>query len=532
MNTKHFFKSAVSMLLILTYTAGCGQTAEPLQPAENQQTIVDSATGEEIYIDSGGSISLSMGWPETLNPLENRDMRVDRVLSLIFPPLFTLNDEMQPTPCIAQEYKLAADGSTMSIVLKDGLTWQDGEPITAADVIFSLKTIKDAPADSIYKSAMANVESCYQSSAHVAVINYSEPYGGCAYNLCFPIIPKHHYRTGTNDMNPLGCGCYRMTDYREKHSMTLEAVNSSVKGTPYIQRVDVMLAPEQASDTDAFQTGMTDVLVTDLSTRGAMDVSRDISSTTFNSNRFEFIGFNFNQPVLRNNSFRQGLAYGIPLQDIVRDIYLGNAAKSITPINPASALSAPAGIDNYNYNPELAHNMLAAAGYDLSKLTLSLLVNNDSGERLRVANIVANALKELGITVEIEAVDYNTYFSRLQRGDFQLYIGGTEFSPRIEPSTLIGTGGMINYGKYSDAHMNKLLDDCKSALGEDNYKKAVRELQSYCAEELPCIGIAFKSSVLLTSTKIKGDIHPSLADIFQNEEKWYISEEKNQKFKE
>ena len=524
MDRKKVFKSIFSLLLILIYTAGCSSTPAPEQEQEEPQKIVDSLTGEEVYIDSGGSIALSMGYPETLNPLENRDLRVDKVLSLIFLPLFTLDDEQQPAPCIAQEYRLAADGSTLSIVLKDNLTWQDGTPITAADVIFSLQTIKNAPSDSIYKPAMANVESCYQSSSHVAVINYSEPYGGCAYNLCFPLIPKHHYRTGTNDMKPLGCGCYRMTEYREKRYMALEAVESSVKGAPYIQRVDVMLAPEQVSDRDAFQTGLTDVLVTDLSTRGAMDIGREITSTTFSSNRFEFIGFNFSQPVLRNNSFRQGLAYGIPLQDIVTDIYLGNATKSITPINPASALSAPAGIDNYSYNPELAHNMLSAAGYALSKLNLSLLVNNDSSERLRVAKIVADALKEMGITVEIEAVDFNTYLSRLQRGDFQLYIGGTEFSPRIEPSTLIGTGGIINYGKYSDARMNELLNNCKSALGDDNYKKAVRELQGYCADELPCIGIAFKSSVLLTSAKVKGDKHPSLAGIFQNQEQWYISE--------
>ena len=170
--------------------------------------------------------------------------------------------------------------------------------------------------------------------------------------------------------------------------------------------------------------------------------------------------------------------------------------------------------------------MMAASGYDLSKLTLSILVNNDSTERLRVANIVAGALRDMGITVEIEAVDFGTYFSRLQRGDFQLYIGGTEFTPRIEPSMLLQTGGTINYGKYSDAHMNELLAACKSALGDENYKKSVRELQAYCADELPCIGIAFKSSVLLTSSKIKGDIHPSLTSIFDNEEKWYISEEK------
>ena len=74
------------MLLILTYTSGCGDIAEEQPGTEGQQTIVDSATGEEVYIDEGGSISLSMGYPETLNPLENRDLRVDKVLSLIFPP--------------------------------------------------------------------------------------------------------------------------------------------------------------------------------------------------------------------------------------------------------------------------------------------------------------------------------------------------------------------------------------------------------------------------------------------------------------
>lgn len=509
------------LLFIVIYLTGCSQS--PVQPDTNEDTpSVSSAGGEEkIY---GGSITLSMGFPETLNPLENKDARIDKALSLIFDPLFTLDEEMQPKPVLASEYILSADGRTMSVVLKDGLKWQDGEPITAADILFSLQTIKNADPASLYKPAMANVESCYQSSELVAVINYSEPYGGCAYNLCFPLIPKHYYRHG-HDFEPMGSGCYRMTEYNEKRDMKLEAFDSSVKGKPYIQNIDVLITPTALTDTQTFQTGMTDVFVADLNSIGKMDINREINYTAYNSNEFEFIGFNFSQPVLRNNSFRQGLAYGIPLQDIVKDIYLGNASKSITPVNPAYALSAPAGIENYAYNPELAHNMLAAAGYDLSKLTLSLLVNNDSTERMRIAGIVANSLTELGMHVDIEAVDFNTYVSRLQKGDFQLYIGGTDLDRRIEPSPLLATGGSINYGHYSDAHMNELLAKCREALGDENYKKSIRELQSYCADELPYIGIAFKSSVLLTSARIKGDKRPSVTGIFDNIEEWYIAKQ-------
>lgn len=523
---KKCIKRLFCLLLIFIYLTGCSGVQPMTEPEAERQTIVDSATGEEVVIDSGGSISLSMGYPTTLNPLENKDLRVDRVLSLIFQPLFTLDDEMQPKPVLAQEYHLSADGLTMSVTLRDGLTWADGEPITAADIVFSLQTIKNADPASLYKPAMANVESCYQSSTLTAVINYSDPYGGSAYNLCIPLIPKHHYRHG-NDFSPLGSGCYKMTDYREKHHMTLTATPASNKGMPYIQTINVMLAPDPEMDMEAFQTGMTDAIVTDLNSLGRMDTNREITATTYSSNQFEFIGFNFNQPVLKNNSFRQGLAYGIPLQDIVTDIYLGNATKSVTPVNPASALSAPAGVEVYEYNKELAQNMLAAAGYDLSKLRLSLLVNNDNNERMKIANIISDALGDLGITVDIEAVDFASYVNRLQKGDFQLYIGGTDLNKRIEPSALLGAGGSLNYGKYSDAHMNELLTACLNSTGDENYKKAVRELQAYCAQELPCIGIAFKASVLLTSSRIKGDKHPSVTGMFDNIEQWYISDDES-----
>lgn len=521
MNTSKKGIRPLAFILILIMTA-CTSAPQP-QPDNNKTTIVDSETGEEIVIDSGGTIAVSMGMPKTLNPLENCDLREDKVLSLIFRPLFTLGDEQELVPVLAQDYILSADGRTMSIVLKNGLKWSDGEPITAEDVIFSLQTIKNAAPDSIYKPAMANVASCYQSSELVTVINYSEPYGGCAYNLCFPIIPRHHYRKG-NDFLPLGSGCYKMTEFNEKRGMKLEAC-ATEKGMPYIGNVNVIFAPDTKSDSEAFQTGLTDVYVTDLSAMGKMDINRPINYVTYNSNRFEFIGFNFDQPVLQNRSFRQGLAYGLPLKDIVTDIYVGNAAKSITPINPASALSAPAGLENYAYNPELAQNMLAASGYDMSKLTLSLLVNNDNTERVRIANIIKDALKDYGITVNVEAVDYDTYLGRLKRGDFQLYIGGTEFTPRVEPSALLSIGGSINYGKYKDMHMNELLSACQGALGDENYKRSVRELQNYCAQQLPCIGIAFKSDVLLTSGRIKGEKKPTMTDIFNNVEQWYISEE-------
>lgn len=517
------FKVISLCLCLIFLLIGCGSEAT----VNNNENIIDTdniTTEVQDVVESGGAINLSMRNPSTLNPLLNSDASVDRVLNLIFEPLFMLDENQNVIGNIAESYALSNNGKKMTIKLNGDYHWSDGNSVTARDVVYSLDTIKNAPTDSIYKFVTAGMSNYYTLDNRTVVIEYSEAFGGCEYNLCFPIIPRHYYKNkaDSNNVMPMGNGSYKVADYRMVRYLTLISDENS-KEVPNIKRVNVYIIPDAQTDMEAFEHGITDVLVTDLSSLGRYNSSENISVTTYNSNQFEFLGFNHSLPIFANKGVRQAIAFGIPMDNIVENIYVGEATESLTPVNPNSVLYSKTGVEEYAYNPELAESMLNSTGIDFSAQTFTIMVNEENTERVEIASLIANALAQVGMNVEVERVSFDTYLSRLNNSDFQMFIGGIEFKDRVELSSFLSTGGSVNYFKYSDSQMNTLIDSCYYATDAQSYKKSINGLQKYFAQELPCIGIGFKSKVLLTNSKFKGDKQPILHFPYANMDKWYIS---------
>lgn len=517
------FKVISLCLCVVMLLNGCGTTA-----VSNTDENIEDAVGEDVsvedVVESGGAINLSMRNPKTFNPLLNCDVTVDRVLSLIFEPLFVMDENQNVVGNVADSYTLSSDGKKMTIKLKGTYCWSDGNPVTARDVAYSMETIKNASSDSMYKFVTANVANYYVADTYTLVIEYSEPFGGCEYNLCFPVIPRHYYKGKTDslDLMPLGNSSYKVSDFRVVRYLTLVSDENAVD-VPNIKRVNVYFVPDTQTDMNAFEQGITDVLVTDLSSLGRYTSSEIIGATTYGSNQFEFLGFNHNLNIFSNKGVRQAIAFALPLDSIVENIFVGEAVKSITPVNPNSVLYATTGVETYAYNPSLAESMLSSSGIDFSSVSFGIMVNEENTERVEMASLMANSLTQLGMNVTVEKVDFATYISRLENDDFQMFIGGMEFKDRVELSSLLSTGGATNYFNYNDSQMNKLIDNCYYAVGSENYKKAINAMQKYFAEQLPFIGIGFKSKVLLTDSKIKGDKQPILHFPYANMDKWYIS---------
>lgn len=517
------FKKISLCLCLLLLLNGCGSEVA-INNDESTIDLTHSTENVTDVVESGGAINLSMRKPTTFNPLLNGDVTVDRALSLVFEPLFYLDESQNVVGNVAESYTISDNGKKMTIKLKDDWHWSDGNSVTAKDVTYSLDTIKNAPSDSIYKFVTAGMSDFYTIDNKTVVIEYAEAFGGCEYNLCFPVIPRHYYKGKSDSLGimPLGNGSYKAVDYRTVRYLTLIS-DENARDVPNIKRVNIYIIPDTQTDMEAFEHGITDALVTDLSSLGRYNSSANISVTTYNSNQFEFLGFNHSLPVFANKGVRQAIAFGIPMDNIVENIYVGEAVKSLTPVNPNSVLYSKTGVEDYVYNPDLAESMLNSTGIDFSSQTFTLMVNQDNTERVEIAALIADSLEQVGMNVSVEKVDFDTYLSRLTNGDFQMFIGGIEFKDRVELSAFLSTGGASNYFKYSDEQMNAMVDSCYYATNSQAYKKSINGLQKYFAQELPCIGIGFKSKVLLTKSKFKGDKAPILHFPYANLDKWYIS---------
>lgn len=530
-------KFIVIFIAATFFLSGC--TSDKSDLYEKIEHTEISTSEKETYNDlkdvspvNGGTLNLTMRQPKTLNPLINNDITVDSILHLVFETLFVLDENQKPTPNLVDNYNFSEDGLTLTINIKNNMYWQDGTSISAEDVIFSLDTIRNSPEGSLYKNVLRNISS-YSSSGSTVNITYSSKYSGCLYNLCFPIIPRHYYKDKNSfdsdiNLNPLGNGMYKFNSYQLARKMTLEKSNN-FKGTPYIDKIEVTITSDKETDLYSFEQSLTDAVDTDIMEWGKYSGNKKIDISEYYTNEFEFLGYNFNSHVFANLNVRKALAYAIPFDDIVGNIYLGHAVKSITPINPTSWLSSSDELGNYEHDLNKAREYLKASEFSGDKLTVSILVNSGNSERLETASVIKNNLELIGMTINVVSKPFDEYKKDIESGNYEMFLGGINLENNMDFSSMFLSTAKapngLNYFNYSIDKMNDIINRVfYSDMGTDNYKVLMKEAEQYIISELPCIGICFKTSALLTGQHIRGEKKPVINNIYSNIEKWYISE--------
>lgn len=527
--------------LILTVgllITGCNQYEEAY--------INDTETIEEAVQNPqhGGTLHISMRSPKTLNPILNEDVSVDNVLKLIFEHLFILNEELRPIPNLAQSAIFSEDGTYAIITLRNDIFWADGTPLTAADLIFTLDTIRSNP-NSIYAEVIENIFSYTQVDPLTVRVNFSNSSKGQGYMFLFPIIPRHYYLGQTNpssqvNMTPLGNGPFMFESYTVVRELNLVANPRSFR-QPYIQNVNVLITTDIETDFYALQHGIIEVLnanIIDLGRHGGSISHLNITSTP--KNHYDFLGFNFSKPIFQYTIVRQAIAHAIPKQDLIQSVYLSQAISTNSPINPISWLYEE---DLYEYELDLnlSRSLMLEAGFiemdngrlgsivlgEVVPLSLNILVNEENVERVQIANILRQNLENIGININLMVYNMETYIDYIDSRNFDLVLGGFNLSVKPNLSFAFHSSQInrSNIFSYSSDTMDTLLESIRIAPNEILYKQAIRNLQKYINQELPVISIAFRTSVLLTNSDIKGEIHPSLNNIYQNIHQWFIIEE-------
>ncbi len=510
-------KIKLLILLIFIFLTGCTSSIDTsFSTALEDNDTIDKEPTE------GGSITLSMRAPKTLNPLLNEDYTVDNILKLIFEPLFTIDENFNPIPNLASSYSLSEDGLTLTINMRTDIYWHDGASITAEDVIFSLDVIKDNPS-SIYYNVLNKISS-YSQSGNSVIINYTEPYALYLYNLCFPIIPKHYYKNNLSSdsdasFSPIGSGVYKFSSYRLANNLTLEKV-TTYKGTPYIDTINVIFTPDRETDLSAFETNITDSLTVNFDELSTLNFNREKVSYTFTTNNFEFLGFNNTKDIFQNIYLKKAIAYAIPKDSIIQSIMLDNGIKSTSPINPIYTNSS----DYYEYDTTKAIDNLALA--NLTETSFSILVNSENEVRLEIAEIIKSNLEQLGLNITIVSKPFDEYIELLTNDDFDMFLGGINFGLTPDFESFISSSGIeegVNYFNYSNEQMDNLLKTMLTATNEQDFLKGINDFETFFYEQLPFVGLFFKENILVTDASILGNKYPTIYNQFNNIELWYIN---------
>ena len=485
-------------LLVLVISACSSDETSNEKPNDN-----DGGVSSEPK--SGGTFTiLAAADPDMLDPHRQSSIYTHMLAGFVYNKLVTYETgpdvaytDYNVMPDLAECWEISEDGKTYTFYLREAY-WHDKEPVngrqlTAEDVVATMDRIINLPG---HQAALLSVvDSIVAKDSQTVVFTLKQqfaPFLNFMANHFMWILPKEAI-DGDVDLatDAIGTGPFVLEKWEDNVQASYKKnPNYYEEGKPYLDEVIYKVVPDQGTSIAAFRTGQADGIAA-LSPESIAQLQKsnpDISIFEALFATQEQLYMNMEREPFTDLRVRKAISMAVDRKSMVKAIYGGGETSS--PVNPSLgdwALPLEEREELLSYNPEEAKKLLAEAGYP-NGFDTTMIVTNGYGEQLvRVAQWVAEDLRNIGINVEIEIVEYAAYFSeRWPNVDYDIGIGYQTYfqEPDEWLRTQLHTNGSRNWYNISDPALDKMLDEQRLILDVEERKQYVYEIQRYVLENL------------------------------------------------
>jgi peptide/nickel transport system substrate-binding protein len=547
MNRVHrrmYWLPVLPLTVALVLSACGGQQTSPSADGSEAPPATGSAApsddGEGTGEGTAASVRAAITGDEgTLNPYTYvTGFPGWNLLMLQYDSLMQIDTDGLPQPWLASSVETSEDGLVYSIELVEGVTWHDGEPLTADDVVFTVEYFTSNPAASRFARDLNSVEGAEATGDLSVEITLTAPNPSFPLRALadVPIIPAHIWADVTTpeehqfeDVSNVGTGPYRIIEYSANQSYTLEANADYFRGAPAVDELVLVIFADDAGALAAMNSGEVDVIFGQVAPEqiellGAREGIEILQGPEYTN---QLLNFDAQLPPFDDVAVRQAMSMAIDRQDLVDTIFLGAA----TPGNagwthPGSPAFNPDIETTYDVNG--ANTLLDDAGYEDSDgdgireydgqpMSFELITPSGDSLRLRSAELVATMLADIGIQANVAAVEQATWeaqiwpeFDVANGRDYQLGMWGWS-APTQADAGQIGALmhsdpviGSLNVTGYTSADADDLIDQLRAEGDPDARQELLYELQVLFAEELPFITLLYPDGAYAYNSTVYG----------------------------
>lgn len=488
----------LSLLLVLAVTlSACGTGGGGAKDPENDSLVV--AQGAH---------------PASLDPHQSNDQPSSRVNKQIYESLVAATVDMEIVPAIAESWE-PIDDTTWQFNLRQGVKFHNGDELKASDVKFSLERMLDSPSVAHIVAALESVE---VEDDYTVILNTHEPFAPILAHLSHSaasIFSEAAVTAAGEDYqnDPVGTGAYKFVSQEAGDSVTLERFDDYWGEPADIKTVVFKNIPEGTNRTIGLETGEIDIAYeiepidkATVSDHDNLELIEEASLST------QYIGFNVNKAPFDDINVRKAINHAINVEEIIEVVLEGSGTLANGPTNP-SVFGYNEDLEGYAYDPDLAQDLLAEAGAE--DLSISLWTN-DNPVRVRIASIIQEQLRLVGITVEIEQVEWSAYLERTAAGEHDMFILGWTTVTGDADYGLYALfhssqhGGAGNRTFFDNAEVDNLLDTGRTSVDEAERLEAYSKAQEIIVEEAPQIFLYYDTQNVGIQNYVTGfELHPA-----------------------
>ena len=541
--------------------AACGGSASTAASTETSTAAsTEAATGEESTGTASGFTVQYGPNPETLDPALNSSIDGANTLITVFEPLLLIDENNEVIPGQAESYTVSDDGLVWTFTMRDGLKWSDGSDLTAKDFEYSFKRLAAPDTAAPYAETVVGMIDGYEDAignpdadgnmttepdfdalnvvasedGKTLTVTLSYP---CAYfdklAAFAAMSPVQQATVEANgdawctEADTYVCnGPYYISDWVPSERIVLTKNPNYVGGWDSSKIVSdtitLLLLEDSSAAYAAYNSGEAQ-LIKDVPTDEIPSLTKAEDGGDFYVDTIlgtYYLSLNDQKEPFNDVNVRKALSLAIDRDYVANTIMQGTYTPAYNLVGPGIVDETGMFYDNanggktyisddYEANLEAAKQALADAGYPNGEGFPTIEYStNDAGYHTPVAEYLQQAWGELGITVNINKVEWASFTPLRRAGDYDASRNGwvMDYNDPSNMLELFTTGNGNNDGKYSNADFDATIEASKVADKSVHFQK-LHEAEDILMNDYACIPVAYYNDFWLQSPSLKGTWH-------------------------
>lgn len=476
------------------------------------------AGGVATNVENALTVGIVSTKTTRLDPLQPVERDFASLFDICYDGLIKINDDYLPEGDLVERWEESNAGKTWTFHLREGVTFSNGQPLTAADVVATTQYILDKANDETaenkgyYANLKYLVSSVKAIDEDTVQIKASRAYYGLLYALTYPILPAGY--AGTE--NPPGTGAYVISTFESQDYVYLQSNTNWWRTPPQVEEIMVICHQSAKDLLSSYEYARVDTMFTRSTAAAQYKSGTSAVSLDSRSRQLEMLYLNHNEQALKSENVRKAIRHAINVDQIANQIYMGMVSKTHTPLISGTWLYNAASSD-YAFDVEKAKALLKEDGWaDLDddgvldrvvpgkekpqRLHLRIYVYEepDNDVRVETANAIKDMLEDIGMSITVTTMTFAETADKLRAKSFDMVLCSVNMDPVPDPGFLLMRGNTMNYGSYNSGEMNELFTSLRKQTTQSGYAHTLHEIQRVFAEDCPFLCLFYRNGAVLS----------------------------------
>ncbi len=451
-----------------------------------------------------------------------------RFFELVYNTLVRLDGDLNVAPELARSWRVSPNGMRYTFFLNPNIKFHNGQMLTSADIRASLERILDPKTGSPVRSFFIDIENIETPDDSTVVLNLHKPNAALLVNLTHPnasIVSRDVIARGALEREVIGTGPFKLVERVPDNYARFERYKDfHIPGLPRVDKLELRIVPDETSILAGLRAKTIDwAIVDDPNVVQVASRVQGLQVMAKPSLSYRLLGLNNKRKPFDDLRVRQALSLAIDRKRIVDVAALGQGQVT-GPLAPAlTTYALPiAEFPMYKYDPARARQLLAEAGYGRG-FEFSVIYGQGYYATFPAeAQTIQALLREIGVSMRIEPVEFGTFVARWRVRDFDSFISTNSGAP--DPDFILfrtfHSQGATNVFGYANPRVDALLEQGQVLTSRIARRQAYEELQKILANDAPIIWTYVANEYRIAQPYVKGFIHMANSSIVYLRETW------------